>query len=113
MALSVRRMLFSELIFWIVLCGVGLYLLYPLRQSLRFGIDLVGGTYLTLEVEVDKAVDAELVSKLQIIESKLKLARKLPTSKVVEKEAIIFRSDDYDRALRPQADGKDWTQRLI
>ncbi len=98
MALSVRRMLFSELTFWIVLCGVGLYLLYPLRQSLRFGIDLVGGTYLTLEVKVDKAVDAELVSRLQNIESKLKLARKLPTSKVVEKEAIVLTFDNIQTA---------------
>ena len=98
MALSIRRMLFSELTFWLVLCGVGLYLLYPLRQSLRFGIDLVGGTYLTLEVKVDKAVDAELVSRLQSIESKLKLARKMPTSKVVEKEAIILTFDNMQTA---------------
>jgi len=95
---SVRRMLFSELTFWLVLCGVGLYLLYPLRQSLRFGIDLVGGTYLTLEVEVDKAVDAELVGRLQNIESKLKLARKLPKSKVVEKEAIVLTFDNMQTA---------------
>lgn len=98
MALSVRRMLFSELTLWIILCGVCLYLLYPLRQSLRFGIDLVGGTYLTLEVKVDKAVDAELVSRLQSIESKLKLARKLPTSKVVEKEAIVLTFDNIQTA---------------
>ena len=32
---------------------------------------------------------------------------------LVEKEAIVCRPDDYDRALRTQADGKDWTQRFI
>jgi len=99
MNVSVRRMLFSELTFWLVLCGIGLYLLYPLRNSLRFGIDLVGGTYLTLEVQVDKAVDAELVSRLQGIESKLKQARKiLPKSRVVEKETIILTFDSMQAA---------------
>ena len=30
----------------------------PLRKKLRFGIDLVGGTYITLEVQTDKAVES-------------------------------------------------------
>jgi len=99
MNVSVRRMLFSELTFWLILCGVSLYLLYPLRHSLRFGIDLVGGTYLTLEVQVDKAVDAELVGRLQGIESKLKQARKiLPKSKIVEKKAMILTFDNMQAA---------------
>ncbi len=98
MTFSIRRVLFSELTFWLVICGIGLYFLYPLRKSLRFGIDLVGGTYLTLEVEVDKAVDAELIGRLQGIESKLKLARKFPTSMVVEKEAIVITFDSMQGA---------------
>src|SRR5260221_548978 len=72
---SARRIVSSELIIWLLLCGIGLYILYPLRQTLRFGIDLVGGTYLTLEVKTEKAVESELISKMQNIESKFKRNR--------------------------------------
>ena len=88
---SFRQIFFSEFIFWVVLAGIGLYFIYPLRQKLRFGIDLVGGTYLTLEVQTDKAVEAELVNKLQSVESKLKNARKvLPASKKIENEVMTL-----------------------
>ena len=91
MNLSLRRMFFSELTFWLVLCGIGLYFLLPLRQSLRFGIDLVGGTYLVLEVQTDKAVEAELIEKMQSVDAKLKRAnRAIPTSKHVEKDTIVL-----------------------
>ena len=35
-----RRIAGSELMIWLLLCGIGLYMLYPLRKSLKFGIDL-------------------------------------------------------------------------
>ncbi|MGB8366924.1 MAG: protein translocase subunit SecD [Candidatus Babeliales bacterium] len=98
MNFPIRRVFFSELVFWLLFCGIGLYFLYPLRKSLRFGIDLVGGTYLTLEVEVEKAVDAELITKLKGIDSKLKLARKVPISTKVEKGAIILAFDSMQTA---------------
>ena len=72
-----RRIAGSELMIWLLLCGIGLYMLYPLRKSLKFGIDLVGGTYLTLEVKTDKAIEAELISKMQAMETKLKGNRSL------------------------------------
>ena len=55
MKLTARRIASSELMIWLLLCVIGMYFLYPLRKTLRFGIDLVGGTYLTLEVKTDKA----------------------------------------------------------
>lgn len=91
MNLSLQRGLFSWFTFWIVLalfCG---YLLWPLRQALRFGIDLVGGTYITLEVQTEKAVESDLLVRLQRIDAKLKESGKeLPITKAVEKEAIIL-----------------------
>ena len=99
MKFNLRRSLFSELTFWLAIALIGLYFLYPLRKALRFGIDLVGGTYLTLEVQTDKAVEAELVSRLQGIEPKLKQARKsLPTSKKIENQAIILTFDTIQAA---------------
>src|SRR5579872_6506351 len=69
---SLRRWAFSGLSLWIVGLILGLYYLMPLRERLRFGIDLVGGTYITLEVKTDKAVEAELHDKLEQVYAKLK-----------------------------------------
>ena len=91
MSLSLRKMAFSELSFWLVMCAVCLYIILPIRQSILFGIDLVGGTYLTLEVQTDKAVQAELVENMYSAESKLKKADlPAPKSKLLEGNTIIF-----------------------
>ncbi len=91
MNLSLQRSFFSWFTFWIVLALICGYLLWPLRQTLRFGIDLVGGTYITLEVQTDKAVESELLARLQGILHRLKEANKeLPVNKTVEKESIIL-----------------------
>lgn len=91
MSLSLRRIFLSEFMIWILFGIIALYFIIPLRKSLRFGIDLVGGTYLTLEVQSDKAVEAELVERMQVIESKLARLYKIhPTSKKIEKESIVL-----------------------
>jgi preprotein translocase subunit SecD len=88
---SLARGLSSWFTFWIVLALVFCYLLWPLRHTLRFGIDLVGGTFITLEVQTEKAVEAELQSKLQAISKKLNSAGKeAPALKAVEKGAIVL-----------------------
>src|SRR5271155_384949 len=99
--MTARRIFVSELMFWLVLGAVCLYSLYPLKDvvnaqgqiiskgALKFGSDLVGGTYLTLEVHTQEAVDAELVSKMQMVDEKLKhLGKVLPVNKVIENSAI-------------------------
>lgn len=84
-----RRALLSPLMFWIAAAAVGLFMVMPLRKTIRFGMDLVGGTYITLEVQVDKAVEAELVSEMQAFESRLKQARKkLPKERRIVNDAI-------------------------
>lgn len=89
-----RNIVVSELTFWVLLCAIGLYIVLPLRQTLRFGIDLVGGTYLTLEVQTDKAVEADLVEQMQSVDAKLKRAnKKLPTTKYVENNTIMLKFD--------------------
>ncbi len=91
MNISLRKIFVSELMFWVVICIISLYLILPLRQSIRFGIDLVGGTYLTLEVQTDKAVEAELVEHMQSVDAKLRRAGyALPTSKYIEKNSIVL-----------------------
>ncbi len=91
MNLSLRKMFFSELTFWLVLCLISIYLIVPLRKSIRFGIDLVGGTYLTLEVQTDKAIEADLIEQMQSIDGKLRRAGlPLSSSKYIEKNNIVL-----------------------
>lgn len=88
---TARRLVSSELMIWILICVIGMYFLYPLRKSLRFGIDLVGGTYLTLEVQTDKAIETELLGKLQAIDAKLKRERSISLiSKAIAEKKIIL-----------------------
>lgn len=91
MTFSARRIFTSELMIWLVLAGLGLWYILPLKQKLRYGIDLVGGTYLTLEVQTDKAVETELVERLDSIQEKLKAANApQPVSKVVQQNEILL-----------------------
>lgn len=72
MASFSKRFVSSGLIFWLLLAVVAVYFLHPLRKSLKFGIDLVGGTYVTLRVQTDKAVEAELKDVYREMEAQLK-----------------------------------------
>jgi preprotein translocase subunit SecD len=78
---TMRKIVFSEMSFWVILAGVCVYALYPLRSSLRYGVDLVGGVYLTLEVQVDKAVESSLATVMSSAYKSLKTQGKIPLSK--------------------------------
>ncbi len=94
-----RSLIFSGLSFWLVLIGIGLYFVFPLREKLRFGIDLVGGTYITLEVQTDKAVENALTGVMQGISPKLKrLGKKVPVSKKVENNEVVLAFDNAGNA---------------
>ena len=85
MDFSARRIFFSGFVFWIIVAAAALYFSFPLRDHLKFGIDLVGGTYITLDVQVEKAVEYELLDKLHSIPTLLKEAEKeAPVSSKVE-----------------------------
>jgi len=112
-----RRIAGSELMLWVFLCCVGLYMLYPLRNSIKFGIDLVGGTYLTLEVKTDKAVEAELVSKMQAMEAKLKPNRAIVLiSKKIVDNSLVFTFENpqqtQDAVHILKADERELKQRV-
>ena len=95
MNVSARRWLLSELMFWLVLAGIGVYFLMPLRQKLRFGIDLVGGTFLTLHVQTNKAVESELINRLQSIEGNLDKAQNIELdSQTIEGNEIVLGFDN-------------------
>jgi len=109
-----RKILFSWATFWLVVAGIIIYLLLPLRQKLRFGIDLVGGTFLTLKVQTDKAVEAKLQGILQFIPDKLKSGNyKLPVSKQVKGQEILLKFADVPSANAASIYLKDNLKDLI
>lgn len=91
MQLSARRVFLSGFFLWLIFGLVSLYFLIPLRKHLKFGIDLVGGTYITLDVKVEKAVEHELRDRLQTITDALKDASvEAPVSQKVENSNIVL-----------------------
>lgn len=83
MNLNLRRIFLSELTFWIIFALIGLYFIIPLRKHIRLGMDLVGGTYLTLEVQTEKAVTQELVELMKQITAQFKKTNQ-PTAQAQE-----------------------------
>lgn len=95
----VRRVFFSECMVWIIVCLLALYSIWPLRKQIRLGIDLVGGTYLTLQVDTQKALESDLLSKLQSIDQLLKKERtRLPVSKKIVANTLVVRFQDIASA---------------
>ena len=104
------RFFSSQLFFWIVLAGLSLWYLLPLNQSLRFGLDLVGGTYITLETQVSKAIEAELLSLEQAIPAQLNGENVAePISSQVKDDTLILTFADEQIAARAKRvlDGYD------
>ncbi|HEV2916434.1 MAG TPA: protein translocase subunit SecD [Candidatus Babeliales bacterium] len=99
MTFAARRAFFSSFTWWMLVAIASIYYITPLRNKLRFGMDLVGGTFITLEVQVDKAIEAELISDMHAFEAHLKqVHKKLPTSKYVEHNAIVCIFDSMQSA---------------
>jgi preprotein translocase subunit SecD len=87
MSTTSQKILGSSLFAWLALAGLFVYYLYPLRESLRFGIDLVGGTYITLEVHTEKAIEARLVELMQTLKKETSKAQ-LPVATALEIQPI-------------------------
>ena len=93
MNVSLQKVFASPFMAWLIGAGVLFFYLFTfngfrpvLREDrINFGIDLVGGTYITLEVHTDKAVETELADRLQVIARKLETENEqLPTNQKFE-----------------------------
>jgi preprotein translocase subunit SecD len=73
-----RSLLFSSFAAWLVVAGASLWYLSPLfipgaaGRPIKFGVDLVGGTYISLVVDIDKAIEDSLYSRVQELKKELK-----------------------------------------
>jgi preprotein translocase subunit SecD len=78
MTLSNRPSVIISILFWLVITLYGAYFLANIQRKrlINFGIDLVGGLYLTLDVKVEEAIKSDLISAAQAIIEKLKAENK-------------------------------------
>jgi preprotein translocase subunit SecD len=67
MVFSMRRFFGSSLFFWLIITIGGAFFLVHLHRFINFGIDLVGGTLINLEVQLDKAYEMELADRAQVL----------------------------------------------
>ncbi|HJZ24544.1 MAG TPA: protein translocase subunit SecD [Candidatus Babeliales bacterium] len=71
---TIIHVLKAEFIWWIILGVIAAYFIMPLRKNIKFGIDLVGGTYITLEVQAQKAIEDEFNRMAHDVNQRLKKA---------------------------------------
>lgn len=64
MIFSSRIGLWINSLIWISVAAFGIYFLTHIRSFINFGIDLVGGTYIVLEVQLDEAIKNNLIEKV-------------------------------------------------
>lgn len=109
MDLSIKSLLRSGFILWIAAALAIICYLFTFRDGkiklrpdrIKFGIDLVGGTYMTLGVQTDKAVETELTDKISQITKKLEedLALTLVSQTIEKNEARL----NFDSAASAQS----------
>jgi preprotein translocase subunit SecD len=71
MNIAVRRLLTSSVTLWVLITIVGIYFVSGLDKHINYGIDLVGGTYIRLDVEVEHAVETALADRVRYLMNKL------------------------------------------
>ncbi len=120
---SSMRSVFSPFWAWVAAAiGICIYL-FTLNQNwqpvlrenkVNFGIDLVGGTYIRLKVQTDKAVEAELGDKSQyIIHNLEERGLEVPVSKKIENDEILLTFDTVDGAQKAFEAIKELTTELV
>ncbi len=103
MASLARRSSAYGFFFWMALAAVGTYFVWPLKDHLKLGTDLVGGFYITLQVQTDEAVKVELVERMRDASRRLKDQGIHPVSQKVEGHSFVFAfatAEDAQKATR-------------
>jgi len=76
MSRALKRFFFSSLSLWLLIGLGGIYFLGNLKKYVNFGIDLVGGTFITLEVQMDKYLENEITERVGQIKKELESQEK-------------------------------------
>lgn len=102
MNLSIRNVAASAFFIWIVVAGASLYYLFTFENGkiklrpdrVKFGIDLVGGTYITLSVDTEKAIETELYDKMESLSKGMQEAHlAVPLSQTIKENHMELTFD--------------------
>lgn len=100
---SWRRLVFSGFAVWLLVIALGIVYLFfgstPFRKKVHLGIDLVGGTYLTLIVRTNEAIESDLHDRLDAMKRVLKTGRKEAPASA---EVHVVVDESNVRALIPK-----------
>ena len=103
MDFSAKRFFMSGFIFWLAVAAISVWYLIPIRKHIKLGIDLVGGTYITLDVEVEEAVKHELREKQKSLVELLKdKDKKVPISQKIEERSFLLNFENSIDASEAQ-----------
>ena len=58
-----------KILFVVLLTAGAIYYIYPPKDTINLGLDLQGGIHIVLKVEMDEAMEAELVNAKSNVES--------------------------------------------
>ena len=93
MSFSLNKLLVSKFGAWLVAALLMIFFLYPPMKRLNFGIDLVGGTYITLNVDTSITIEKDLKDKSFILINFLKEKNINFTSEFIDQHFIIHCQD--------------------
>ena len=102
---SIQKYLTVGFTFWVVFalatCG---YLYRYGKKDIRFGIDLVGGTYITLEVQQDDVVKNYLGDKIRIFQQIAKASRlELDGKPMLTGDSLVFKFESLNAAREAES----------
>jgi len=102
---SFQKVLSTGFAFWVLFalatCG---YLYRYGKHDIRFGIDLVGGTYITLEVQADDVIKNYLGDKIRGFESLLKASKiELDGKTTLAYDGLVFKFQSGSAACEAES----------
>ncbi len=77
-------------LFWIGFALVGSYFIWPLKKHVKLGTDLIGGFYITLQVQTDEAVKVELIERMRGSIARLKDQGVVSVASKIEGHSFIL-----------------------
>jgi preprotein translocase subunit SecD len=100
MNMVMRRIFISSFMGWLLFAALTVaYFGFYGKDSLKFGIDLVGGSYITLEVQENDVIKTELHDKIKSFESILQQANiELESKPSFQNNALTFRFESKKAA---------------
>ena len=90
------RYLWLRLLIIVVVIGLAIWKLYPPQKNINLGLDLQGGTHLVIKVDVDKAVENELIRLKNDIERYLIKRKVFPKDITVGKTDLTITFDELE-----------------